>query len=421
MGTRWLLATHARQHRTAGPLVDPRGPDAQARTDGIHFHTFRYLSLTLAAYVGEEVSIRFDPKDMGEIRVFYRDRFLCRAISADLAGQTVPLREIINASKRRREQLRAIVKDRLKTVDTLLEFTVSVETLEYKRFVEFCEACRRDRYIGLCYGPPGMGKTLSAIHHSRIEKIVPLDRWNAEASDTKPIDTVLFTPEVVNTPSRIENDVRNARALLCSVAKRATRAEQRTTLDILRSRDEAWRVEHREDRDYRPNYPLPLKPTYYDTLHEYESRLEEIADPTTLIVVDEADRLAMNSLEQLRSIFDHSGLGMVLIGMPGIEKRIARYPQLFSRIGFVHEFRALPDADIQALFDQRWTPVGIHLPASPPAPEVIAAVIRLTRGNFRLLVRLLTQMERVLAINGRESLSVDVVETARENLVIGQA
>jgi len=129
----------------------------------------------------------------------------------------------------------------------------------------------------------------------------------------------------------------------------------------------------------------------------------------------------MNSLEQLRSIFDKSGLGMVLIGMPGIEKRVARYPQFFSRIGFVHEFRALRDADIQVLLEERWTPVGIHFPDSSPNPEVISAIIRLTRGNFRLLVRLLTQMERVLAINKLQYLSLDVVETARENLVIGQA
>ncbi len=52
--------------------------------------------------------------------MFFKNRFLCRAISAELAGDTVPLRDIIRARNRRR-QLRSILKDRQKMVDTLLE------------------------------------------------------------------------------------------------------------------------------------------------------------------------------------------------------------------------------------------------------------------------------------------------------------
>jgi len=54
----------------------------QVRTDGIHFQNLRYISTTLAASVGETVTLRIDPRNMAEIRVFYKDKFLCRAVCA---------------------------------------------------------------------------------------------------------------------------------------------------------------------------------------------------------------------------------------------------------------------------------------------------------------------------------------------------
>ncbi len=80
--------------------------------DGIRFEGLRYFDPTLAAYVGETVMIRYDPRDMGEIRVFHRNTFLCRAVSADHAGDSITLKDIQTARIAHRRHLRNRIAER---------------------------------------------------------------------------------------------------------------------------------------------------------------------------------------------------------------------------------------------------------------------------------------------------------------------
>lgn len=83
---------------------------AAARTvhrDGIRFEGQRYLSPVLAPYVGQPVMIRYDPRDLAEIRVFHRNTFLCRAINTSTAGHGCSLKEIQAARIAHRRALRA--------------------------------------------------------------------------------------------------------------------------------------------------------------------------------------------------------------------------------------------------------------------------------------------------------------------------
>ena len=90
------------------------------RRDGVHFQGLRYLDPTLAAYVGEPVTIRYDPRDIAEIRVFYRNRFLCRAITPEHVGRAVTLKDIQTARARHRRSLRTEINERIAKVADFL-------------------------------------------------------------------------------------------------------------------------------------------------------------------------------------------------------------------------------------------------------------------------------------------------------------
>jgi len=305
---------------------------------------------------------------------------------------------------------------------------VFIETKEYGKFLEFCDACRQYRYIGLCYGPPGVGKTLSARRYTRRD----VDYENSPASNRTLVrritkfDTIFYTPTVTASPRTIDEGISTERNFFYKILYKRISAENDLTIEAARQKMEKLREADRKNmyEVARSEATKQAELAFRTTLERAAERMAKVPKPTpALVVIDEADRLKMPGLEQIRDIFDRWEVGVVLIGMPGIEKRLARYPQLYSRVGFVHEFRPLNETETrQLLRERKWWPPDVKLPTDGlDDDEAFAAVLRITGGNFRLLQRLLTQIARVMEINKLHRITRPVVEAARESLVIGTA
>jgi DNA transposition AAA+ family ATPase len=261
-----------------------------------------------------------------------------------------------------------------------------IVTKEHRRFTEFAHALRQHRTIGVCFGPAGVGKTLSARRHANWDLAEPLlQTWGPrEPSDDQVYAalarsrTVFYTPTVGGTLRELRKD-----------------------LHLITSRVESCIEQHHG-------------------LNSDGQRGVARDSMIELIIIDEAERLSTSALEHLRAMFDRTPLGLMLIGMPGIEKRLARYPQLYSRVGFAHHYRPLQDAELTFVLTRHWRQLGLSLDSTDfTDTQAMAAISRITRGNFRLLHRLFVQMERILRINELHVITEDVVEAARSTLVIG--
>lgn len=112
----------------------------RVQQDGIRFQSLRYIDPLLAAYVGESVTVRYDPRDMAEIRVFYHNRFLCRAVCQELAGETVSLKDIIRARRQRKRDLHQMIDQRRCLVDQWFKIpgaeNVSASTVRPERVTQ---------------------------------------------------------------------------------------------------------------------------------------------------------------------------------------------------------------------------------------------------------------------------------------------
>ena len=96
------------------------------RRDGIRFQGLRYLAPALAPYVGEAVTIRYDPRDVSEVRVFHRNRFVCCAVSPEHRGQTITLKDVQAARIHHRKALQTELRGHRRRVSDFVPRVTAV-------------------------------------------------------------------------------------------------------------------------------------------------------------------------------------------------------------------------------------------------------------------------------------------------------
>ena len=101
--------------------------------DGIHFQGQRYLAPTLAPFVGHTVTIRYDPRDISEIRVYDHDTFICTAVDEAHPNLRLSLRDIESARRARRRELRRTINERIPAAVTREEPRQTASTPRRRR------------------------------------------------------------------------------------------------------------------------------------------------------------------------------------------------------------------------------------------------------------------------------------------------
>jgi DNA transposition AAA+ family ATPase len=135
----------------------------------------------------------------------------------------------------------------------------------------------------------------------------------------------------------------------------------------------------------------------------YERIVKVLREQPRLIVIDEVDHMMHDSkvIETLRDIYDESGNPFLMVGMQGAERKLKRFPHLYSRFAEVKVAEKISSKEIMLVADR--------LCELPMEDKIAGWIYERTNGEFRKIMRWLKYYERKALANSQSSINTQLI------------
>jgi len=129
-----------------------------------------------------------------------------------------------------------------------------------------------------------------------------------------------------------------------------------------------------------------------------------LQDERKPLFIDEADRLRIDRIEDLRDIHEMTGAPVILIGEEGIFGLLSERRRIWSRIAYEVEFGPISPAEV-ALYAMQ--AAGLEVPL-----QLASEIAQKTEGDFRLVRNMCLLLEKSAKASGCFSVDKKMLDTA---------
>jgi DNA transposition AAA+ family ATPase len=271
----------------------------------------------------------------------------------------------------------------LEQADETLPLTSFFATSPYQQFTEGCDLCRRFRYVGISYGPAGIGKTIAARLYAGWDAVEPLlerrgVRMPVQGAAPLYPRIALYTPAPMAKPKQIESDV----AMLL------------------------WSLQHLD------------KIAQHQYLEMGAVGETPFSEQIELLIMDNVHQLNPICMDVVQGIYDRYRIGVVLLGDEGlVERHLKRLEHLRVRVGDVRPFFVLSQQEVSAMIPSLLSPIQLDWTTEGLTLEqVTEEVYSVTNGNLSLIRNFLTQVVIHLEKQHSSRITSDILQQAYARL-----